>query len=211
MTAGQQMVNEQGVEISLFPLEYMYISQGENGSYSHQGRWAIDFVGYENGQRKLKCPYYAPFSCKVVQHASYYNVWQSLNQVITPNGKRFATFVVMHDDNPPALGTTAQQGDLIGHTGTKTSPGGTPVTGDHVHMSGASGKFAGWINNGRDLKNREHLYNLFYINDTIILRDLNYNWREYNGGVTPTPTPSPYSKYKFKWVLYANKLRDKNV
>ena len=47
MRAGQTMANTAGVEISLFPLEYMNISQGEGGSYSHQGRWAIDFLGWE--------------------------------------------------------------------------------------------------------------------------------------------------------------------
>ena len=172
MRAGQQLVNDQGIEVCLFPLEYMYISQGEGGSYSHQGRWAIDFVGYDANGRVLNCPYYAPCSSRVVQHASYYNVWQSLNQVITPTGKKYVTFVVMHDDNPPPLGTTANQGDLIGHTGIKTSPGGTPVTGDHVHISGANGTFQGWINGGRDLKNREHLYNLFYVNDTVLLPPL---------------------------------------
>lgn len=206
MRAGQTMTNTAGVEISLFPLEYMNISQGEGGSYSHQGRWAIDFLGWGANGRILECPYYAPFSCRVVQHASYYNVWQSINQVITPRGKEFVSFVVMHDANPPALGTTKSQGELIGHTGTQTSPGGTPVTGDHVHIQGANGQFAGWINSGRDLKNREHIYNLFYINDTVIINDYGYNWRIYQGGITPS-----YAKYKFKWVLYANKIRSRNV
>lgn len=207
MRAGQTLVDDNNVEVALFPLEYMNISQGEGGSYSHAGRWAIDFMGWGVNGRVLECPYYAPFSCKVVQHASYYNVWQSLNQVITPTGKKYVTFVVMHDDNPPALGTTANQGDLIGHTGTKTSPGGTPVTGDHVHMSGANGIFMGWINNGKDLKNREHIYNLFYVNDTVLINDYNYNWRIYDGGHPVNPPV----KYHFKWVLYANKLRERNV
>lgn len=206
MRAGQTMTNTAGVEISLFPLEYMNISQGEGGSYSHQGRWAIDFLGWGANGRVLECPYYAPFTCRVVQHASYYNVWQSVNQVITPRGKEYVSFVVMHDANPPSLGTVKFQGELIGHTGTQTSPGGTPVTGDHVHIQGANGTFQGWINSGRDLKNREHIYNLFYINDTVIINDYGYNWRNYQGGITPS-----YAKYHFKWVLYANKIRSRNV
>ena len=207
MRAGQTMVDSAGNQVALFPLEYMYISQGEGGSYSHSGRWAIDFLGYENGHRKYECPYYAPFDCHVVQHASYYNVWQSNNKVVTPAGLQFCSFAVMHDENPPALGTYKNQGEVIGHTGTKTSPGGTPVTGDHVHMQGCNGKFVGWNSSGRDLINRQHIYNLFYINDTIILNDYGYNWRTYQGG---QPTPS-FTKYKFKWVLYANKLRGWNV
>lgn len=210
MRAGQTMYDTAGNQISLFPLEYMNISQGENGGYSHVGRWAIDFLGWGANGRILNCPYYAPFDCHVVQHASYYNVWQSNNRVVTPRGLEFCSFVVMHDENPPALGTYATQGSLIGHTGVKTSPGGTPVTGDHVHISGCNGKFAGWINGGRDLANREHIYNLFYINDTTIIDDYGYAWKEYQGGVSPEPTPSGNKKYHFKWVLYANKIRERN-
>ena len=98
------------------------------------------------------------------------------------------------------------QGELIGHTGKKTSPGGTPVNGDHVHIQGCNGKFVGWNSSGRDLLNREHIYNLFYINDTIIIDDYGYNWQIYNGGVTPSK-----KKYHFKWVLYAEKLRNRGL
>ena len=206
MRAGQTLVDNNGNEVSLFPLEYMNISQGEGGSYSHSGRWAIDFLGWNANGRVLQCPYYAPFSCHVVQHASYYNVWQSNNRVLTPKGLEYVSFVVMHDDNPPLLGTYKNQGELIGHTGTRTSPGGTPVTGDHVHMQGANGTFQGWNQGGTDLINREHIYNLFYVNDTVIVDGYGYNWQTYNGGHTPI-----YHKYKFKWVLYANKIRNRNV
>ena len=204
MRAGETMVDSNGNQVALFPMEYINISQGEGGSYSHAGRWAIDFLGWDANGRVLQCPYYAPFDCHVVQHASYYNVWQSNNRVVTPKGLTYVSFVVMHDDNPPPLGTYKSMGETIGHTGTKTSPGGTPVTGDHLHMQSASSTFQGWINGGRDLKNREHIYNLFYVNDTTIINGYGYNWRIYDGGITPM-----YKKYNFKWVLYANKLRNK--
>lgn len=205
MRAGETLYDRSGKQVSLFPLEYMNISQGEGGSYSHAGRWAIDFLGWGAYGRVYECPYYAPFDCHVVQHASYYNVWQSNNKVITPRGEEYVSFVVMHDENPPALGTYKNQGEIIGHTGTKTSPGGTPVTGDHVHMQGANGTFAGWNSSGRDLINREHIYNLFFINDTTIINDYNYNWQEFSdGGITG-------KKYHFKWILYAEKLRNKGL
>lgn len=126
MRAGQQMVDEYGNQVALFPLEYLYVSQGENGSYSHQGILAIDFLGWGPTGRILRCPYFAPFDCKVVYHGSYYNVWESLAQVVTPQGLQYVTFEVAHDDNPPPLGTTANQGDLIGYTGTNGH-----VTGRH--------------------------------------------------------------------------------
>lgn len=205
MRAGQTLRDISGTQVALFPMEFMNISQGEGGSYSHQGSYAMDFLGWNAFGRVYECPYYAPFDCHVVQHASYYNIWQSDNQVITPTGKKFVSFVVMHDDNPPALGTYKNQGEVIGHTGTKTSPGGTPVTGDHLHLDGANGTFQGWMSGGHDLVNREHLYNLFYVNDTVRINDYNYNWQEYSeGGITG-------KKYHFKWVLYAEKLRNKGL
>ena len=202
MRAGQTL-SYNGHQVSLFPLAYMNISQGEGGSYSHAGRWAIDFLGWDANGRVLNCPYYAPFDCHVVYHASYYNVWQSDNEVITPKGLQYVTFAVIHDDNPPPLGTYKNQGEVIGHTGTNTSPGGTPVTGDHVHINGANGTYQGWINGGTDLANREHLYNLFYINDTVLINPMNYNWVYYDGGMPES------KKFKFKWVLYTNKIRER--
>ena len=207
MRAGEKLVDSNGVQIALFPLEYMYISQGENGSYSHQGTLNIDFLGWGANGRVLKCPYYAPCDCHVVYHTSYYNVWQSNNEVITPSGKKYISFVVMHDDNPPLYGTYKQQGDLIGHTGTN-DPGGA-TTGDHVHINTASGTYAGWHQVPPDsqweLINSSHIYDTFYVNDTTILEGYGYNWRIYQGGITPS------KKYKFKWVLYANKIRNRNI
>ena len=205
MRAGERMVDDNNNQVTLFPLEYIYISQGEGGSYSHKGILAIDFLGWSNNGRKLQCPYYAPCDCKVVYHDYYYNVWESLNPVVTPLGLNYICFEVAHDDNPPALGTVASQGDLIGHTGTNGH-----VTGDHVHINTAIGHYQGFytVSSGkRQLVNSSHIYKTFYVNDTIIKHGYGYPWVKFNGGVVPTPS----KKYKFKWVLYANKLRSKNV
>ena len=134
MIANQKLVDNKGNQVALFPMEYIYISQGENGSYSHQGILAIDFLGWGPNGRILKCPYYAPCDCKVVYHGRYYNVWESLKPVVTPQGLNYICFEVAHDDTPPALGTIAKQGDLIGHTGTNGN-----VTGDHLHLNTAIG------------------------------------------------------------------------
>lgn len=206
MRAGQTLVDNNGNQVALFPLEYMDISQGEYGSYSHQGILAIDFLGYNANGRVYQCPYYAPFDCKVVYHASWYNVWQSINRVLTPSGLKYVTFEVAHDDNPPVLGTTKSQGELIGHTG--TNPPAT-VTGDHVHLNTASGTYQGFytVPSGKQqLRNSSHVYDIFYVNDTVIRDGYGYNWRTYDGG-----HPIDYKKYKFKWVLYANKIRNRNV
>lgn len=62
----------------------------------------------------------------------------------------------------------------------------------------------------RQLVNSSHIYNTLYVNDTVIRYGYGYSWKKYDGGVTP-PTPIPTRKYKFKWVLYANKIRNRNV
>jgi hypothetical protein len=51
---------------------------------------------------------------------------------------------------------------------------------------------------------RLHNYNALYINDTNpYASPTNYVWETFRNG---SPT---YKKHKFKWVLYANKLRNK--
>ena len=212
MRAGQTLYDNNGVEVALFPLEYMNISQGEYGSYSHMGILAMDFLGWDANGRVLRCPYYAPCTCQVVYHALYYNVWQSVNEVITPSGKQYITFVVMHDDNPPPLGTLKNQGELIGYTETNAGPSSTPLTGDHVHLNTADGTYQGWqtVSSGKtQLVNSSHIYDTLYVNDTTIIDGYNYNWQTYQGGHPQPPTPTPIKKGKFPWILYAKKLRNK--
>lgn len=209
MLANQKMVANDGKEVMLFPLPYIYISQGEGGSYSHQGTLNIDFLGWGANGRVYKAPIYAPCSCRCVANIDVNangRIFQSLDEVHTPNGLQYVTFMWFHDNEPIAsVGDTFAQGDLIGHTGTAGN-----VTGDHTHFNCASGKYAGWEHvppqNYGQLKNSRHIYDICYTNDTVIVKGNGYNWQEYQGGVTPTDK----KKSKFPWVLYANKLRNKS-
>lgn len=207
MRANQRLVARDGYEVLLFPLEYMYISQDEGGSTSHQGTYNIDFLGWNANGRVYNCPYYAPCSCTLVYQntTSAYNIWNSNDLVHTPIGLMRACFMVIHDDNLPySVGTTLNQGDLLGHTGSSGY-----ATGDHVHLNVASGTYQGQEqvppNNEWQLINSKHIYNMMYVNDTTIVNGANHNWEIYQGGVTP----SSLRKNKFKWVLYAKKLRNK--
>lgn len=77
---------------------------------------------------------------------------------------------------------------------------------DHVHINTAKGHFAGFYDVGTghyQLRNATHVYDTMYVNDTVIKQGYGHNWRTYEGGITPSG-----KKYKFKWVLYANKLRN---
>ena len=179
MRAGERLVASDGYEVMLFPLEYMYISQGEGGSYSHANTFNIDFLGWGANGRIYNCPYYAPCSCKCVNtsfgQSSNSRVFTSLNKVHCPDGSlSYVTFNVMHDDNPIAnLNDTFTQGDLIGHTGTT----GQGVTGDHLHYNMCLGTYQGFYNVGTghyQLIGSKHIYNLSYVNDTNILDGYGY-------------------------------------
>lgn len=207
MVAGEKLVGSDGKEVMLFPLPYIYISQGENESFSHGGILAIDFLGWDSNGRVYQAPIYAPCSCKCVATIDDYNkgrIFQSLDAVHTPNGLQYVTFMWLHDNNPIAnVGDTFTQGDLIGHTGTQGN-----VTGDHTHMNMAHGSFNpnNYWKNG-ELVNSTHIYDICYVNDTVLVNDYNYNWQIYSGGITP----SKYRKGKFPWVLYSRRLRDKRT
>lgn len=209
MVANQRMIASDGKEVMLFPLPYMYISQGENESYSHAGILAIDFLGYDQNGRVYNAPMYAPCSCTCVAIIDATNngrVFVSNDTVHTPLGLQRVTFMCFHDDNPIAhVGDSFVQGQLFAHTGTAGN-----VSGDHTHFNTASGTYAGWENvppdNNGELVNSESVYRICYVNDTVLVNDYNYGWLEYNGSLFPD------IKFKgFPWVLYINRIRDKRT
>lgn len=196
-----QKLKQGNTEVCLFPLEYMYLTQGElNAGGSHAGILAMDFQGYGANGRIYKCPLYAPVSAKVVVHQTDYVVWESLENVLLADGTiSKICWQVGHDDTPPALGTIVQQGDLMGHTGTTGQ-----VTGDHTHLNFARGNYQGFerVSTGNSqLKNSIHLYNTCYINDTIIVVDGGYNWITY-----VSPVINKYRKSNFKFYLFKRNL-----
>lgn len=209
MRAGQTMVAADGYEVALFPLEYMRISQGEltGSGTSHEGSYAIDFLGWGANGRVYKCPCYAPCKIKVVYaNSGTYRIFESVNKVHLADGSLdYLTIWFSHcDDNSPYyLGRVINQGVQCNSTGENGN-----VSGDHTHIICKKGKYTGQtqLPSGHwTLTGQSHCYDCLYVNDTILEVDYGYNWRNYT---LPTPT---YKKYKFKWVLYANKLRERRV
>lgn len=206
MLAGERKVAADGKEVMLFPLEIMWMTQGE-----HQG-YCMDFQGAQyNGSgnvvRQYHCPLYAPCSCTCVARSSSGD-WQvfTSDDVVHVPGIPWPTvisFQIGHDNTPRQIGDHFTQGDLIGHTGTNGH-----VTGDHVHYNIATGRYtAPWSG---QLNNSIHIYSGCYVDDTVIYRGGGYDWVEYGDTPTPpTPSGGTIVKSKFPWVLYARKLRNK--
>lgn len=210
MLAGQRLVANDGKEVMLFPFSYLYMSQDEGGDFSHGGTKNIDLLGWGASGRILECPMYAPCSCRCVaiwDSNSNNRVWESLDVVHTPLGLTRVTFATAHDNNPPPVGSVRTQGEIFAHTG-RTGY----VTGDHSHFNTATGTYQGYQahrygdDTNYDLINSQHVWDICYVNDTVIIQGYGHNWREYQGGHPPTPERK---RKKFPWVLYAKKLRMK--
>ena len=200
MKPNEKMTDGQGNEVALFPMEYLYLSTARNPA-EHQ-LLAMDFFGWTAQGRTFDVPCYAPFTCRVTYTGNDHNmICQSVNPVRYVDGTLdYATVLVAHSDTaPPVVGTIIQQGDLWYHTGNYGQS-----TGDHLHMEVAKGKQT-WDTGGLNLKNAYHMYDMLAVNDTLVKRGMNYNWRNYDGGVTPS-LESRINK-RFPWVLYAKKLR----
>lgn len=214
MLAGQRLVASDGYEVPLFPMPYMYLSQGEmmpDSSWSHYNTYNMDFMGWGANGRIYEAPLYAPCTCKVVAlwdySGSHTVTFESLRPVHIADGRLdYITFEFTHANNPPyhTIGDVINQGDLIYYTGTYGN-----VTGDHVHMCTGVGQYQGYTQRTGghyDLTNRSHLYDTLYVNDTSIVYDSHdYPWKTWTGPIPPTPT----RKGHFPWVLYARKLREK--
>lgn len=140
MIAGQQAYAPDGVQVALFPLDYMYCTQKPDpDAYTHCCGNATDWIGTTDNY-----PYYAPFNCHRIDYDSSNGnaVYLSDTEVWTPAGKRFVVCQFMHDNSVPSQ-TSFVQGQLIGHTGIAGN-----VTGDHVHIECAEGQTFQWVNGG---------------------------------------------------------------
>lgn len=217
MRAGQTLYDDQNKQVALFPLEGFHISQRDDETFSHNPSryWATDYLGWNSSGRVYRDPCYAPvdIKCVWVERTNCLAIWESLDTVHLANGMiDYLTLIVYHDNDIAngitQVGTTKNQGEQFNKTGT-----GGNVTGDHMHLETGYGKFTSpsghyHIENSGGV-HRLHNYNALFINDTSPYQSPgNYVWTTFTGG-HPGPSPTPRGKrYGFKWVLYANKLRN---
>jgi len=172
MKSGQKSVGKNGLQNALFPLDIMYITQGSGGGFSHEGTFAVDYVGWNGSNQIMRYPYYAPFDCtlhRITNDASGVE-WRSDREVNTPLGKRKLTLVCYHDNDVPnmVVGTKKKQGEYLGRTGTLGN-----VTGDHAHfemfIQGQE-----WQRPNGMIQN----YDSMFIDGTTLYVDGGYHWKE---------------------------------
>ena len=225
MIANQKLKDENNYQVALFPLESFVISQPDTGTFSHNPAvyWATDYMAYNlSGSRITRANCYAPVDLKCIwlDRNECCAVWESLDRVHLANDTHtidYLTILVYHDNDIAngitQVGTIKRQGEVFNKTGT-----GGNVTGDHMHLETGYGRYNLSYSTGSGTAEykyhitdyttpkRLHNYDALFINDTIPRHTTQYPteypWKTFNGG-------SSGKKYKFKWVLYANKLRNR--
>lgn len=191
MVAGQKLVALDGKEVALFPCDAMFLTQGEHDVL------ALDF-GPRNtsGDRISPMNVYAPFSGTNVYCGNDHNcILESDDVVHLPNGElKKLRCLVAHSEIAPTLNAHFTQGDLWYTTGNYGLS-----FGEHLHMEIAIAEGAYWNpGTGIGLNNAIHMWNGFYINDTVLLNSGGYPWQLWDG-----PTPFEDSKKdKFPWFMY---------
>lgn len=160
-----------------FPMQYMNITQGVNGSYSHKGLLAIDNAGKDGGRDGA----FAPFDCVIKR------VWKPSGTVWVQSQKKvkfadgttdYCVVSFTHDNYTDDLkvGQKIKQCVVFYQEGTQGQ-----ATGNHVHIEVARGKFTGngWHQNeygGWAINNGIHPTKAFFIDGVEIIDGFGYKW-----------------------------------
>ena len=196
------------MEKAVFGMDTLNVSQGMNGSFSHQGTLALDVCGKDSGIESMR----APFTGTIKRIYKGYVVWlESNNKVKYADGTEdYITVMVMHDNNTSDLkvGQVIRQGQIFFQEGTKGY-----ATGNHIHLACGKGKFSGtgWYKNSKGQWCINNQYDttkaLFLLNSCKIKNAGGYKWVKtsdytYNKPVSTTkylnlkPSVSAWTTYK---------------
>jgi len=188
MLKGQKLKTIGGVEVALLPMRYLRVTQtiDEDGT-THDGTLNIDLAGRDSGRDDM----YAPVSWSVVRNSNTPNhevIYWSDNKVLWANGTiDYISVRVLHDDVVIDLpvGRNFDQGDVCyqeGNTGDSQ--------GNHIHLCVARGHTTKIIKHAsgyRDLDGSVNPSDVFYINDTIVIKDGGLKWGIYVPPIVPPP------------------------
>lgn len=183
MKPNQNLFRADGTQVALYPMKFMKITQGMNQGISHRGRLTLDDAGKDSGIDNV----YAPFDCKVVWKQKTGDVTgiviQSLKEVWIAKGiKSFVQMVLWHDNDTKDLdvGKIIKQGEVFYQEGTAGF-----ATGNHLHYGCSLSRYTGGyplVKNefgNYEIKKEVSPIDVFFINDTEILKSGGYDWREY--------------------------------
>lgn len=175
MTPNQKSIRD-GIEDFLCPFTDMYITQGSNGQFSHQGVMAHDVRGANVGVRYL---IYAPFDmvCKKIYPASGQAMFQSKNNVRCANGYiGKVTFMVAHDNTMEAwVGREFSQGEGFFQMGNAGY-----ATGVHTHIQISLSDDTTWWKNEFGIYRFNNEYDpseCYFIDNTNIIEGYGLNWK----------------------------------
>ena len=179
MKANTRYLDQYGIEYAVWLMAYLAITQGMNVG-THRYSLCIDNAGRDLG----KDPVFAPTQIKVVKVERNNNgnavVVESTAPKHLANGVYdYFCIRAVHDDyiGDIPLGKVYQQGEKWYDEGRSGQ-----ATGNHVHFSFAIGKYAGEVKNEAgyfELKNEADPRDIFFVNDTVMLKPLYTGWKEY--------------------------------
>ena len=178
MRAGQKLKASDGYEVALFPCEALYLTPARDPD--EHDVLALDFLPYDtNGNRITAMKCYAPFTGTIVYTGNDHNcILQSNDLVHAPDGTlKYMRVLVAHSEIAPVLNTHYSQGDQFYTTGNYGMS-----SGEHLHMEVATvdSKTAQyWNTGGIGIYGAKHMWNMLYVNDTVLLRPENYKWVDY--------------------------------
>lgn len=209
MLAGQKKVAPDGYEVALFPCEAMYLTEARKPP--EHDVLALDFLPRNTeGARISPMNVYAPFSGSIVYTGNDHNcILQSDNLVHAPDGSlKYMRVLVAHSYIAPVLNTHYNQGDHFYTTGNYGQS-----YGEHLHMEVASVDSPNerqWNTGGIGIYGGKHMWLELYVDDTVLLRTGDFDWKEY--GHTPPPTPMTSNNFMAVYnSIYNVKRKEVNL
>ena len=166
------------MEKAIFPMKYLNVTQGMNGSYSHKGTLKIDVAGVGSGIDNVYARYTGVIK-KIYGNAN--SVWlESINPVKYSDGTEdYMTIIFSHDNDISNLyvGKIIKQGEVFYQEGTAGN-----ATGNHIELDVGRGKFtgSGWYKNEYDqwvINNEIEPPKALWLKDTTIINDGGYDWK----------------------------------
>ena len=186
-----------GVQLCVYPMAVMGISQGMFEGFSHKGRATIDDAGADFGIDNVFAPFDAVVSWRQATGDMTGILISSKKPVWVPKNGGMLTkvnVILWHDNHTKDLykGKSISQGEIFYQEGTAGF-----ATGNHVHMGVSFGNYDGLyplVKNAYgnyEIKNEELVYDAFWVNDTVIKNGKDYPWKTYVEPVITTTPPVP--------------------